>query len=306
MEIAESQEGFLLGKAQKFLDWALSDEQIRIGERRLDLAKEQLGQVQRRFSSNLVDRVDVLRAEDAVRGAEQALLQLGSVWKAKQAELAVLAGDESLYEATPSFDLFALSDPPDVDADAAALAEDARVLGPLEVVLAQLAEQRRGLEEELRSELTLSVSGGVKGTDAKVLDSLLDTVHPDFPVALEYKVPSGHTATEAKIAKIEAQNVQIRQEMRSIVVDLQAALRGLHVQIRDMEKILELGGAQIESAQQTTAGELKTYNQGRGALTFVIQSRDNEQNARLMQAGNAALYHTLVLQYRALMDKLAQ
>ncbi len=67
---------------------------------------------------------------------------------------------------------------------------------------------------------------------------------------------------------------------------LRAVLGGLYVQIRDMEKILELGGQQIESAQQTTAEELKLYNQGRGSLTFVIQSRDNEQNARLAQAGN--------------------
>ena len=40
-------------------------------------------------------------------------------------------------------------------------------------------------------------------------------------------------------------------------------------------------------------------------LTFVIQSRDNEQNARLSQAGSAALYHRLRLQYRALVDELA-
>ena len=75
-------------------------------------------------------------------------------------------------------------------------------------------------------------------TDETVIDSIQDTTHPDLTVALEYKIPSGHTATEAKIAKIEAQNVQIREEMRAIVVDLQAGLRGLYVQIRDMEKIL--------------------------------------------------------------------
>jgi len=71
-----------------------------------------------------------------------------------------------------------------------------------------------------------------------------------------------------------------------------------------MGKILELNQAQIESAQEKTKEELKLYNQGRGQLTFVIQSRDNEQNARLSYVDNAALYHLLKLQYQALLDKL--
>ena len=304
VEVEESRETFLLEKARKYLDWALADEQIRIGEKRLELAQEQLRQVERRFASNLVDRVDVLRGEDAVRSAEQALLQMGSQWKAKQAELAVLAGDKSLYEASPSFDLFTLPPPPDVDADAAFLARESRVLKPLKVMLLQLASQRGGLEHERLSDLNLRIAGDLKGSDDNFTDSL-DIVNPDVTISLEYSVPSGHVTVDAGIEKIESQSIQIREEIRSIIVELQAVQRGLYIQISDLEKILELGRAQIESARQTTAEELKLYNQGRGSLTFVIQSRDNEQNARLAQAGNAAYYHNLMLQYRALMDELA-
>ena len=50
-EIEETQERFLLEKALGFLDWALLAEQVRIAERRVALAREQLGQVQRRFAS---------------------------------------------------------------------------------------------------------------------------------------------------------------------------------------------------------------------------------------------------------------
>jgi outer membrane protein TolC len=303
IEIEEAQESFLLGKALMFLDWALVAEQIRIAKQRLELSREQLGQIQRRFEANLVDRVDVLRGDDAVRSAEQALIQLQSQWKAKQTELAVLAADQSIYEAAPSFGLYALGELPDVEADASALAAGARVLRPLEVVLEQLARRCRGLEEELRSDLSLSVAAGLKSSEEKIVDSL-DILNPDFNVALEYSVPSGNVAVRAKIEKVEAQSRQIREEMRSIVVELESALRGLFVQIRDMEKILELGSEQIESAGERTAEELKLYNQGRGQLTFVIQARDNEQNARLAQANNAALYHSLLLQYKALMDEL--
>jgi hypothetical protein len=36
----------------------------------------------------------------------------------------------------------------------------------------------------------------------------------------------------------------------------------------------------------------------------VIQSRDNEENAKLLYAENAALYQSLLWQYRALLDVL--
>jgi hypothetical protein len=50
--------------------------------------------------------------------------------------------------------------------------------------------------------------------------------------------------------------------------------------------------------------EIKLYNQGRSSLPFVIQSRDNEENARLTYAVNARTYQSLVLSYRALVDEL--
>ena len=305
IEIAETREDFLLEESRRFLDWVLLEEQVRIATLRRELAEEQLIQVRRRYSSNLVDRVDVLRSEDAVRGAEQSLLQLNSMWKAKQAEHAVLAGDEGLYKAQPSFKLFQMLERPDIEADLRTLVDEARVLKPFDVILAQLSEQKRGLEEEMRSDLFLNLSGTVRGTDERIGDAVIDTVHPDFTVALEYQFPSGRTATVANIKEIDTQISQIREEKRTIVLGLQSSLRGLYIQMQDMEKILELGSEQIASAQLTTAEEQKIYNQGRGSLTYVIQSRDNEQNARLQHAANAALYHKLVLQYRALMDRLA-
>jgi outer membrane protein TolC len=303
VEIKESQEGVLLHKAQGFLDWSLATEQVRIAERRLELARALLGQTERRHAANLVDRLDVLRAADEARVAEQALIELRSLARSKQAELAVLAGTESLREATPLFDLYRLAAPPDVDADVAALAGTARILKPFAVTLEQLAARRRALREELRSELTLSVHAALNGIGEQASDSL-DVLNPDLTVALEYRVPSGHVTTEAGIAATEARRVQIREEMRSIAVELEAQLRALAVQLGDTADILTLGGQQIESAQQKTEEELRLYNQGRGQLAFVIQSRDGEQRARLAQAANAARYQGLRLQYRALTDAL--
>jgi hypothetical protein len=78
----------------------------------------------------------------------------------------------------------------------------------------------------------------------------------------------------------------------------------LLIQLEDLEKVLDLNQKQIESAQEKTKEEIKLYNQGRSQLTFVIQSEDNEEAAWLTYAGNAYLYHSLILQYYALLDEL--
>ena len=59
-----------------------------------------------------------------------------------------------------------------------------------------------------------------------------------------------------------------------------------------------------EDEAKETVAEVERYNSGRGELTFVIQSQDNEMAARLAYARNAATYQALGLQLRALTDSL--
>lgn len=91
-----------------------------------------------------------------------------------------------------------------------------------------------------------------------------------------------------------------------MTLDLEAGVVNLLILIRELEKVLALNQEQIESAKAKTEEELRLYNQGRGDLTFVIQSRDNEERAKLTYAQNAAVYQKLILQYRALMDEFLE
>jgi hypothetical protein len=78
----------------------------------------------------------------------------------------------------------------------------------------------------------------------------------------------------------------------------------LLTQASQLETVLQLNQEQIESAERRTAEELKLYDQGRGELTFVIQSQDSEQAARLTYAVNALTYHKLLLQLQEITDQL--
>jgi len=81
-------------------------------------------------------------------------------------------------------------------------------------------------------------------------------------------------------------------------------LTNLNVLIKEFENVLKLNQEQIESAEVKTKEELELYNLGRGNLTFVIQSRDNLENAKLTYAVNAVTYHKLIIEYQSLMDQL--
>jgi len=303
VQALENQENFMLELSTRFLDWVHLSEMVEISEERLKLAEEQLAQVQKRYKANLVDRVDVLRGEDAVRGAEQGLLQFRAKWKARQAELAVLVQSGEIYEKSPDFELYALEDLPEMEESVSALKARSRLLGTFQILKSQLVHQRAGLLEQKRPELNLTLSGGLAGQDEEFVSSL-EITKPDAAVSLEFKALLGNRGIKAKIEKIDLQVKQLQEERRDLEISLEASLRNLLIQIVEMEKILELNQAQINSAQEKTVEELKLYNQGRGQLTFVIQSRDNEQNAKLSYANNAALYHSLVLQYHALLDEL--
>lgn len=74
----ENEEDFLARAASRFLDWVYLKEQHRIVAARLSLSEEQRANTQERREANLIDEVDVIRAEDAVRIARQDLYLIES------------------------------------------------------------------------------------------------------------------------------------------------------------------------------------------------------------------------------------
>lgn len=299
----ENEEGLVLDLGMRFLDWALLEEKKRIAGGRLDLAEEQLAQSRRKRAANLIGRVDVLRAEDAVRLAQQGVMLIESQWKSKQAELSVLSQSAEIYEQSPQFDLYALEKFPEPDEAISLLKERSRILKALSIRRNQLLHLRTGYGETSRPQLFLSVGAGLQGGDPE-FGSSLELEKPDVLVALDFRYPLGSRTARAEIARTDLEIEQIEKDIEKVELDLESAVRNLLILIDEFEKILSIDQERIESAAAKTREELRLYNQGRGVLTFVIQSRDSEQQAKLTYAQNAANYHKLVLQYRALMDEL--
>lgn len=299
----ENQEDFLEENGQLFLQWVFVTEQHRIASNRLSLAEEELDRTERKRNSRLAAEVDVLRARDAVIAAKQAVQRINVQREAITIELATLSSRSDLLDAKPLFDLYTTGLLPSNALALSKLQTESRLLKAIDIQLAQLEHQRIGMENELEPELDLVVSGGLRRDDSEFFDSAkID--QPQYSVGLNFRYPLGQRRANSNVSKARLQQQQLRFERSNLSRQLEAVLRNTLVQLKEYVLVLELNREQIEMARLRTEAELKRFNQGRSELTFVIQSRDNEQNAQLIYAENALNYQRLLLRYASLTDSL--
>jgi len=299
----ERQEDFLRDVATSFVRWALLEEQRRIAADRLALAQEELARTRRQRSARLVDEADLLRAESAVHVTESVLRNIEAGSAAARAELAALAGSDALLSGGPEIDLYAVpAGVADADAVEPAIARS-RLVRSIDIQRRQLARVEAGNAEVARPDLSLSLSGALVGGDPSIGPSFaLD--HPDLGVGLALSYPIGNRTAEADLATTRLQARQLEYARGEAEVSLRAGMDAIVTQLDGLDDVLALDQRRIDTARRKTEEEQQLYERGRGNLTFVIQSRDDEAIARLDYAQNAARYHELVLQFRALADML--
>lgn len=301
----EKEEAFLAQAASKYLDWVLLVEQHRIVVERHRLSEEELSRTREKRESNLIDEVDVIRAEDAVRVAKQELLLIESRSSALKAELAVLLQDSSLIAFEPSYDLFQTGNLPSWDDATDLIRGNSRLLKTLVLRIKQQQLMRSGYKEQGRNDLSLIAQAGLKNAEASYGSSLTMDI-PEVRLGLQLSFPVGNTTAKANVARSDLVTQQLEKQIEELTLELSSAAASLLTQASQLETVLKLNREQIESAERKTAEELKLYEQGRGELTFVIQSRDSEQAARLTYAINALTYHKLLLRLQELTDRLHQ
>jgi len=299
----EAEEALLAGAAVKFLNWTYLTEQNAIFAERLRLSEEELARSIRKRNAYLIDEADVIRAEDAVHFWEQTLGLGEAQWKAMRAELSVLAQDESLLDSSPDCDLYEMIDLLPLEEASDVLSRDSRLLEDLGIRLEQLRHAQSGYEEIAKPDLMLVAEIGARRAHEEPVESLaLDK--PDVALSLQYGFPLENVTANSDIARGNLEIRRLEATIDEVELALLSNLAAVHTQMTELDSVLALNREQIESARRRTEEELDLYNHGRGELTFVIQARDGEQQARLTLAQNALTYHTLLVTYRALMDEL--
>jgi outer membrane protein TolC len=271
----------------------------------LELAEEQLATTNRMYRSNLIDKVDVLRAEDAIRLSQQAIFEYQSLAKSIQAVLATLSDTEGIYEDKPDFDFYAFVELP-VPAEAAATGKaNTRLKKPLLFLIEQLRYQSTAFGEREKATLDLFLEAGIFGPEDAFADSL-KIIHPQATIGLSYSPATGLEQVEADREFISTQIKQLEKEIEALEKTVETNVTSLLIQAAELVKIIELNKQLIESAEEKALEEARLYSQGRNMLTNVIQSRDSVQAQKAKLVDNFARYHRLIIQYRALMDQLLE
>jgi hypothetical protein len=303
VQAKENLEDFVAASASKYLDWVYLTEQIKILQDRLKLSQDELDRTVRKREANLVDQADVIRAEDAVRIWNQNLVLVESQMKALQAELAVLVQNPELNQSVPDYNLYRIEALIPLEESALRLKENSRLIKPFDILISQLEFANRGFKETGKPDLAFLAQANLKKLDEGLGQSLgLDK--PDAMLGLEYRFPVGNRIAKHQMVKTDLQISQARRQREEIVLTLTSSLTNLYIQLTELVHVLQLNQEQIDSAKERTQEELKLYNQGRGDLTFVILSRDNEDNAKLTYLLNALTYHKLLIEYKSLLDQL--
>jgi outer membrane protein TolC len=305
VEIQENRESFLVEPATLFIDWAYALELVEIYRQRLELAEEQLATTNRMFRSNLIDKLDVLRAEDAIRTAQQAIFEFESLAKSKQAVLATLSDTEGIYEDKPVLDFYAFVELPSAAEAASRGKVNTRLKKPLLFLIEQLRFQSEVFGEREKSTLDLFLEAGIYGPQDAFVESL-KIIHPQATIGLSYSPATGMELeqVEAEREFINTQISQLEKEIEALEKTVETNVTSLLIQAVELEKIIELNKQLIDSAEEKASEEARLYSQGRNILTNVIQSRDSVQAQKAKLVDNFARYHRLIIQYRALMDQL--
>jgi len=299
----EIKEQFLEQQGLLFLDWVYVSEQRRIANTRLDLAEQQLIRTQKKRLSKLVEKVDVLRAKDAVIKAQQNLSLIHSQWRALQAQLATQISNPDLYRKTPTVELYTLKSLPQLSEVLKQLKQNARLLRIIDIQISQTKHLKQGFNNKLKPDLNLTLSSGLSSQSN---DSSKSTKfdQPQYSIAVNFRYPLGQRTAKSDVLKTLLQQQQLRELKMDLQTQLEAKLRNLLTRLTELVGVINLNKEQITVARLRTEEELKSHNQGRSELNFVIQSRDNEQNAQLAYAANAATYQKLYLWFEALTDTL--
>lgn len=294
----ESNEMLALELSHEYLNWLFLKEQLHIANTRLELAKKAAIQTQKQHSKNLVDKVDVLRAEDAVQNAQQYVLLTKAQYTGKTEELAILLKEPKLSKMEPEYNLYVQAEPTGTPAE-----DCSRVLTILklnrDIIVAQLNVEKNKYAGDLTLDLTAIQQSGDENYDES-----LEFDKYDNAVSLNYSRPLFNHENKGEIIRLSAILDEADLLFEEERLKLFSQLKNLDVQLTEMRKVLTLNQSQIDLSKKKTKEEQRYYNQGRSQLTFVIQAQDNEANAKLNYATNALNYQKLLMQYQALSDTL--
>ena len=296
----ESIEGFLKSMALQFYEWAYLHRIHTLIEQREQLAKESLAHTKQRFKANLVDQLDILRAEASLKRAQQALFIAKSNIDAKTKEIARLSTLSELKGVYPSPTLFTKAQ------KAPSLQFNIKSLRIYKKHLDKIRLNQRSIsffEEQNKPDIGLRL---VRSTSAynEDFDASFSPKKENFDIQINYSKALGKSDQKNKLEQAKLIQSQLINEEAVLRSQFEAQFLSLNTKLKHYVSVLELGKNQVEISKALTKEEMKHYQQGRSQLFRVIQAQDSELQEQLSYTKYALDYLSFQLELDALLDLL--
>ena len=300
LTVKETKEQFLSELTSLYFDWIFMIEKEKILQNRLSLAIKNVIETSNKYKSQLVDKVDVLRAKTSLKSLEKAQLMALTEKTALEKKIRIMSPQEAFLGSSPNYDIYQLPSVEKFNNNSTHTLFQPKLIS---ITKETLEEQLLFYQDSAKDSLNLTLKTALLGANSTFSDATsLD--RSDQTISLDYTKILGDTTTKETIAKIQLELSQLKETDNKVKLELQQTLESLYLQIENLKALVKLSASQVKLANAQTKEERKSYKQGRSQLNFVIQAQDRELDAKLQLLSTAITLQKTIYQYHALTDNL--
>lgn len=296
--LIQDKERFVLSIIENYLNWVLIYELDNLTTKRYHVAKDSLGLLERKFKSNLIDKVDILRQKDYIQTINQDLLKLRAQKQALSKELALKSNLNLKKFKSPNFNL---NKPVSID-------KSITFTETIDNSIYLTKMEAYNLEKNYyvnsrKPQLDIDVSYAFVGADSSFTDSLSLDRYSAY-ISLIYTKILYNRSNTADIKTIKLKTDELTQLYESDKLHFNIEKEKVLSELQSYKKIVTVNKSQIKLAQQTLIEEQKLYNKGKGNLTFVLQAQENQNQSEIRYIRSLLEVHKLTFRFLALTDQL--
>ena len=300
---SEEREALLAESSAMFLDWAYYNEIEDILEKRKSLSEESLECNIRKRKSNLVDEVDVIRAQTSLKATELSIESNIMLRDALLVELEKTTGLTLLNDKSPAIDINILPELLPLDEIITDFLENSRTLGQIKKSIEMLVMSRTLKEEALKDNLSVYTRLGLQDSDPDFVEAILID-KTEIALGLTWQFPRNKTTEKANLEVLNLQIEELELQLEELELSYITSISKIYNQLESLQSILATIHEQLELAKSQTKEEERLYEIGRNEYTFVIQSQDKQENILQSYAQNVLSWQKLYNTLLSLTDKL--
>lgn len=270
-KVLNEQQNFITVKLKQFFNWLKYQEQLKIYQTQLSLAKDLLQRTEKKYKSGLVNEVDVFSQKDLVLLREQNVLNIKQQLFQVRQNLSQSLNDKSLLTQNIVFDLTQFKK---------GKKHIFKFNSKTQIFKLAIEQQKRNIKtikSEQQAKLDLKLSA--KNYDKK--NKTNNATSAEYEVGLQYSYILGG---KSKDAKLEKALLSLKQQQLTLQIthnNEMASVVNLRENSNTLKNLAKLAKLRLITAQKKSKQQQKRYERAQIDISVVSSALNNEQKVAL-------------------------